>query len=258
MPKMTDTVFLFDVDGTLTPSRKKIKPDMLQFLQELRTQVYIAFVGGSNLEKQQEQVCPEILTLFDFSFPENGLSYYRGTELVSKRCIKDFLGEEILQNFVNFCLHYLSTIKLPVKRGLFIEMRDSMVNVSPVGRTCNDEERQQFFEYDKQHKIRENMVQVLKKEFGKYDMHFCIGGQISIDCFPKGWDKRYCLQHLEGEGIKNVYFFGDMVHEGGNDYEIFEDDRVVGIPVSSPSDTFRKCKEVLEEAKLEHGMKEQS
>lgn len=256
MPRMTDTVFLFDVDGTLTPSRKKITPEMFSFLRELRKDVYIAFVGGSNLEKQQEQVCPEILSMFDYSFPENGLSFYRGTELVSKRGINDFLGEELLQNFVNFCLHYMSNIKLPAKRGLFVEMRDSMVNISPVGRNCNDKERQQFFEYDKEHKIRENMVQVFKKEFGKYNMHFSIGGQISIDCFPTGWDKRYCLQHLEGEGIKNVYFFGDMVHEGGNDYEIFEDDRVVGVAVCTPQDTLEKCKEILAEIKLEHSIKE--
>ena len=35
------------------------------------------------------------------------------------------------------------------------------------------------------------------------------GGQISIDVFPNGWDKRYCLKHVEKEGFSNIYFFGD-------------------------------------------------
>jgi phosphomannomutase len=38
------------------------------------------------------------------------------------------------------------------------------------------------------------------------------GGQISIDVFPDGWDKRYALRHLENEGIKTYYFFGDKTN----------------------------------------------
>lgn len=35
------------------------------------------------------------------------------------------------------------------------------------------------------------------------------GGQISFDVFPDGWDKRYCLGHVENDGYKTIYFFGD-------------------------------------------------
>ena len=33
------------------------------------------------------------------------------------------------------------------------------------------------------------------------------GGQISIDVFPEGWDKRFCLQYLTE--FKEIHFFGD-------------------------------------------------
>ena len=33
------------------------------------------------------------------------------------------------------------------------------------------------------------------------------GGQISFDVFPEGWDKRYCLQHVQQ--FDTVHFFGD-------------------------------------------------
>ena len=36
-----------------------------------------------------------------------------------------------------------------------------------------------------------------------------IGGQISFDCFPTGWDKTYCLRHVEKEGYTTIHFFGD-------------------------------------------------
>lgn len=42
------------------------------------------------------------------------------------------------------------------------------------------------------------------------------GGLISFDVFPEGWDKRLCLQVLEGEGLDAIYFFGnetDLVSE---------------------------------------------
>jgi len=43
---------------------------------------------------------------------------------------------------------------------------------------------------------------------------FAIGGQISIDVFPDGWDKRYCLKHIENEGFKEIHFFGDKTEKG--------------------------------------------
>lgn len=38
-----------------------------------------------------------------------------------------------------------------------------------------------------------------------------LGGQISIDVFPKGWDKRFCLNFLEE--YEEIHFFGDKTSE---------------------------------------------
>lgn len=61
------------------------------------------------------------------------------------------MGEEKLQNFINFCLRRLSEIKLPCKRGTFIEYRTGLINVSPIGRNCSQEERDAFEVFDKEH-----------------------------------------------------------------------------------------------------------
>lgn len=47
---------LFDVDGTLTPARQKIEPEVDRFLQELRGRVQIGVVGGSDYSKIAEQL----------------------------------------------------------------------------------------------------------------------------------------------------------------------------------------------------------
>ena len=55
--------------------------------------------------------------------------------------------------------------------------------------------------------------------------------------FPIGWDKTYCLQFIDFNQYDEVHFFGDKTQEGGNDYEIFIDKRVIGHTVSGPEDT---------------------
>lgn len=49
-------IALFDVDGTLTPARKDVSPVMVARLQQLRKQITIGVVGGSDLVKQKEQL----------------------------------------------------------------------------------------------------------------------------------------------------------------------------------------------------------
>lgn len=81
---------------------------------------------------------------------------------------------------------------------------------------------------------------------------FSIGGQISFDVFPTGWDKTYCLKHLEDEakkpgGIKytTIHFFGDKTFKGGNDYEIYSDPRTIGHSVENPVDCLKQIKEIF-------------
>ncbi|CAM9886429.1 unnamed protein product [Ectocarpus fasciculatus] len=141
----------------------------------------------------------------------------------------------------------MSGIDIPVKRGTFIEFRTGMLNISPVGRNCSQEERDAFEQYDNEHKIRQTMVDAMRAEFADLNLTFSIGGQISFDLFPTGWDKTFCLQFL-GEGTAEydeIHFFGDKTFAGGNDFEIFESARTIGHTVTSPEDTMKQCKELF-------------
>lgn len=71
-------------------------------------------------------------------------------------------------------------------RGTFVEFRNGMVNVSPIGRNASIQERINFEKYDKEHGIRGEMVTKLEQEFLHLGLTFAIGGQISFDIFPKG------------------------------------------------------------------------
>lgn len=236
---------LFDVDGTLTVPRQKITSDFTYFLEQLKEKVTVGIVGGSDLTKISEQVSSsdkDVTKMFEYVFSENGLVGYHNGELFHQKSIADFMGEDKLQQFINYTLHLFSDIKLPCKRGNFVEFRHGMINISPIGRSCTQSQRDEFDAYDKLHGVRLKVVEQLKNEFQDSGLKFSIGGQISIDVFPDGWDKRYCLQFLEKK-YSTIHFFGDKTFEGGNDYEIFSDTRTIGHTVNSPAD----CKRQLEE-----------
>ena len=55
-----------------------------------------------------------------------------------------------------------------------------------------------------------------------------------------GWDKTYCLRHING--YEEIHFFGDKTREGENDYEIYESDLTVGHSVTGPEDTIKQLK----------------
>lgn len=89
------------------------------------------------------------------------------------------------------------------------------------------------------------MVEAMKKEFADLNLTYSIGGQISFDVFPAGWDKTYCLRFVKEEDFDEVHFFGDKTFEGGNDFEIFSHKRTVGHTVTSPDDTKEQCRKLF-------------
>ncbi|OQR73140.1 phosphomannomutase 2-like [Tropilaelaps mercedesae] len=238
-------IILFDVDGTLTKPRKKITPEMCSFLDDLSQRVTIGLVGGSDLVKIEEQMGP-CVAKFEYVFSQNGLvAFKRGAQVHNQSLLK-FVGEKKLQELINFSLRYIADLKIPHKRGTFVEFRQGMLNICPVGRNCSQEERDAFGVFDSEHKVRARMVEALKDQFSGYGITFAIGGQISIDVFPDGWNKTYCLKMVEEDGFDEIHFFGDKTHPGGNDHEIFNDPRTNGHTVTSPDDTMRQVKKLLE------------
>lgn len=244
-PQNPRIIALFDVDGTLTIPRGEVKADMMDTLKSLRRKITVGIVGGSDLPKQEEQLGKGIVKEVVWNFSQNGLVAYNNGILLESNSISKFIGEDNIKRIVNWVMKYLSDLDLPVKRGTFIEFRSGMLNISPIGRNCSREERNDYEKYDLEHNIRKNMVGAMKKYFADLDMTYSIGGQISFDCFPTGWDKTYCLQYLKESDFDEIHFFGDKTFPGGNDYEIFSSDRTIGHTVTSPEDTIAQLNKLF-------------
>jgi phosphomannomutase len=124
------------------------------------------------------------VNLFDYVFSENGLVAHKAGSLIGTQNLVTAVGDAVLQPFVNFCLRYIADLDIPVKRGTFIEFRSGMINVSPVGRNCSQQERDVFEAYDKVHGVRAAMVAALRQNFPTAGFTYSIGGQVRVSAAP--------------------------------------------------------------------------
>ena len=219
-----DKVYIFDVDGTLTPSRQKMIPKFKKFFLEWSKNNKFYLVSGSNIEKMDEQVPEEIM------MSASGLFCCGGNELwefdphivnfpYNQIYENKFKPPETLLTYLGFQVKISDT---PVQSTNHREDRGSMLNFSVVGRDCTLEERQQYFEWDNEVGEREQIAEYIKRTWTQLDA--VIGGQISIDIAPIGNDKSQILKHIKDRNIvtskDNYIFIGDKTMEGGNDYPL--------------------------------------
>jgi phosphomannomutase len=228
---------------------------MHSLLCRLRHKCAIGYVSGGDLAKQQRQLSTHsvpVTSLFDFCFAENGLIAFRMGVPLSGTSFIEWIGEIKYKAFISWVLKYIANLDIPVKRGTFVEFRNGMVNISPIGQGASYAEMDEFQRYDKAHGIRKTMVEALERQFPDLGMKYSIGGKVCFDAFPAGWDKTYCLRHIEAENERSglvydeIHFFGDMPQKGGNDHELYEDERTIGHTVVNPKDTMRQLRELFD------------
>ncbi|CBK21049.2 uncharacterized protein [Blastocystis hominis] len=179
----------------------------------------------------------------EFLFSQNGGETYKHNVLSQKTLLTSLYSDKELNSFISYVLFYLSQLDIPVKRGTFVEFRSSLINICPVGRNASCEERLAFSEYDREHHVREKMINDLQQRFSQLHFTYLIGGLTSFDVVPEGMDKTFCLQYLTD--YDTIYFFGDKTNKGGNDYEIYVDPRTIGYSVTCPKDTKAICEKLF-------------
>ncbi|KAH0482829.1 MAG: hypothetical protein KVP17_002004 [Porospora cf. gigantea B] len=239
------------MDGTLCTSRQPVPDEMKDLLRRLSAEgVGVAVVTGSDIAKVQEQFGDGWDTILDVVFAENGTQVFSAGELLASMDMLQHMGEERTQELINHALKYMANLKLPRKRGTFVEFRRGMINFCPPGRSIDQQGREDFVVMDKKENIRDKMIESLRASFGNQGWTIAKGGQISLDCYPDKWDKRFCLNYISTAKhsapmdiitCDSIDFFGDRTTAGGNDYELYSDSRVTGHSVATWIDTVELC-----------------
>lgn len=200
--------FVFDVDGTLTPSRGKIDSRFENFFLSFCLENSVYLVTGSDYVKTLEQLGEEICHATKAVYNCSGNAKYVKGELISSF---DF---ELTHDEIDLLEEEQRVSGFSVRTGNHIEKRIGAVNFSIVGRNATKAEREQYKIWDEATGEREQICRRLNRQFTRLEA--VIGGETGIDLFVKGRNKSQVKNDIEGP----IVFFGDRCELGGNDYAI--------------------------------------
>ena len=208
-------IFMFDIDGTLTPPRLPMTEGMVEMFEGFCQRHTVFLVTGSDMKKVKEQVPEKIRNLVEGIFTCSGNAYTVGDNIIYDR---EFNPPEDLVRLLKDWLHYSH---YPVKAGEHLEFRSGMLNYSTVGRNCTQAQREDYEAWDRENGERKILRERVLHMFPSLDC--AIGGQISLDIYPRGLDKSQSYNRVKHEYPDHaIIFCGDRLMPGGNDYPFFK------------------------------------
>lgn len=231
------TVYVFDMDATLTPPRLPMTEAFAQrfFPWQLTHTSYVA--TGSDFKKVKEQLPEKVIDAFA------GIYCSMGNVFVSK-------GKEVYRKefdapsqLIVDLERFVQLTKYPGK--IFpnhIETRIGMLNFSVLGRNCPYDDRNKYSAWDK---VAQERLAIQKNLMDKYPaLEITLGGAISVDITPKGCGKGQIAHHLRNKyPSEKIIFLGDRTMPGGNDYELASElskyDNTSIIQVEGPEEILR-------------------
>ena len=199
--------FIFDVDGTLTPSRGKMDYNFKAFFNTFCLVNDVYLVTGSDKPKTIEQISEGTYNLCKRVYQCSGSDVWDAETNILK---SGWTLPDLARTFLISC-EYESLFSL--RTGNHIEQRSGMANFSVVGRNANAEQRAKYVEYDTVKNERINIASAFNTMFP--DLQATVGGDTGIDIAPRGADKSQILRDFKEDDT--IHFYGDAMFEGGND-----------------------------------------
>jgi HAD superfamily hydrolase (TIGR01484 family) len=232
-------LIVFDLDGTLAPSKSSLAPQTAGLLRDLLAVTKVAVISGgawAQFEKQLLTDLPQDSLLANLSLlPTCGTKFFqydgKWVELYSedltaeqKRKIIDSLDKAAGE----------AGYRASKVWGNVVEDRGSQVTFSALGQQAPLAEKEKW---DPDFAKRTKITAILKTLIPEFSVR--MGGATSIDVTKPGIDKAYGIGKLKDTlhiALKEMVYIGDALFPGGNDYPA-EEAGVVSIPVKGPDET---------------------
>jgi len=245
-----DKIILFDVDGTICESGKKINNNMAAIINHLSDTYLIGIVGGGSFDKIMIQLDNKIFPHHIFS--ECGSVY---NKLCSNKYIEVYknnlreIPEYIkINKLIKLALEYISKTNYLIS-GYFVDLRNGLIYISLVGMSATEEERNNYIEMDNNYLYRSNLLELLQKEAVNLQIDEIIdivyGGNVGIAIYPKKWSKLQVLKTINKSEYNKIYFFGDKYDKNGNDYQLISHEDVIGVRVNNSTDTIQQLSKLF-------------
>lgn len=247
-------LFVFDLDGTLTPSKSQMDSEMAGLILRLIDRgKKMAVISGGALPQYEKQflsalrASPEQLKNI-FLFPTCGAAFYRyaqgsgstnspidikNWQLVYEKRITEEGGEKI-KYALKAAFVDISYIHPPQIYGELIEHRGTQVTFSALGQLAPLELK---YKWDPDGAKRLKLREALLNYIPEFDIK--LGGTTSLDITHIGIDKAFGIKQMEkylGIAKAEMLYFGDRIAPGGNDHPV----KLLGVDcvaVSGPMET---------------------
>jgi HAD superfamily hydrolase (TIGR01484 family) len=240
-------LIVFDLDGTLAPSKSSLAPQTAALLHDLLGIIKVAVISGgawAQFEKQLLTDLPKNSCLANLSLlPTCGTKFFQYNGKWVELYSEDLTAKQ-RKKIIDSLNKAIDETGYRVKKlwGEAIEDRGSQVTFSALGQQAPLAEKEKW---DPDFTKRKKITAILKKLIPEFSVR--MGGATSIDVTKPGIDKAYGIGKLRDTihlSLKEMVYIGDALFPGGNDYPA-EKAGVVSIPVKGPDDTNLVIKTIL-------------
>jgi hydroxymethylpyrimidine pyrophosphatase-like HAD family hydrolase len=255
---------LADLDGTLSASRTPISKEIMVEVYDLSTKYNfnLGILTGSGLSFVMEQLNygeNPIIAEHLYIYSCNGTKKYilNNKDIIlnaneQEFIFSDFVGTNNHYYIVNYLLNKQIEIGSKLREfnlfptGNFISDRGLLLNMCPLGRDRLSNERRESFVNSGGINIRKKIISEINEIFPHLNISAVLGGDTSIDIFPKECGKEHVLMYPEMLN-SNVYFIGDRTMDLGNDQSLYLllNQARMSDSTSSPEETVCKIKSFL-------------
>lgn len=250
MPMPPDKkIIAFDIDGTLTESKQKLRYDMAELLLHLMERKRVAIISGGSFDQFSKQLISsinEVSRILNLPtgaqagsalMANNALPVLANLSLLptdgSERYEYDLMAADWKMTHLSHfpddlrkktfeALEQMSAsagFDLPTQTfGQAVEDRKTQITFSALGQQAPVELKKVW---DPDQTKRKKMKEFLDARLPDADIS--IGGMTSIDILPKGSNKATGLASLlvaHSLSPKDMLFVGDAIFPGGNDYSV--------------------------------------
>jgi hypothetical protein len=198
-------VWLFDVDGTLTPPGGQICPAFALWFLRFMSQRDVRIVSGGTFERVHKQLGADIMDRLKRAYCCLGSSTWEhGTEIARSSVAID-------PAVVDYAQTLIGTTRFGTTKYPTLVRKSGMLTLVPAGAGAPDKVLHQYAIWDEQFQERKLFAANIRDKFP--ELRVLVSGRASLDIFAPGQDKSQVLSDVLGPAI----FFGDAMGAGGND-----------------------------------------
>lgn len=229
---MVRKVIAFDLDGTLAPSKSPLPDRMGAALNHLLDKYQVLVMSGGKFEQFEKQLLsnlkadPQKLKKLHL-MPTCGTRYYRFEKNHWQQVYAEDFKESEKQKIISALNKGIDQLGYREAKvyGDIIEDRGSQITFSALGQDIVDAlglegvRLKEAWDPDnqKKQKLRDYVAELIP------EFEVRVGGVTSVDITKPGIDKAYGVRKLlEMQGLDkaDIFFIGDRLAEGGNDYPV--------------------------------------